>query len=105
MPYVRSSLISRSGYSGMGAFTDDTPCTDIPAGDPYRSPGHWCMANGEMLQFDDQGNVHPTGTAPSSPSSSKSSGGALSFLTESPLLAIGVLAGAFILFGRKKGRR
>jgi len=56
MAYLRSNL----RMSSLGATYDDsTPCGQIPSGDPYRTPGHWCMYNGQMLQFDDQGVVHP----------------------------------------------
>jgi hypothetical protein len=110
MAYIAPNL-RMSPLLGLGAtYNDDTPCGAIPAGDPYRSPGHWCMYAGQMLQFDDKGQVHPDpvsgATTVGPPAStvdsivSKVPGGSTTLL----IAAAGL--GAWLMFGgKKKGRR
>lgn len=105
MAYVRPNLV----MSSLGAtYTDDSPCGSIPAGDPYRSPGHWCMYNGQMLQFDDKGNVHPD---PVSPTTTVGPPGSIvdkiTSIASPPVLIAGAAAVAayFILRPTKKRRR
>lgn len=111
MAYLRSDL-RMSPLLGLGAsYTDDSPCGSIPAGDPYRTPGHWCMYAGQMLQFDDKGQVHPdpvsgatTVGPPASPSIVDSIASSVPGGTTT-LLVAGAAVAAWMLFGKKKGRR
>lgn len=45
---ARTSILSMMGFGGdgMGDFSDETPCAQIPAGDPYRKPGNYCATPG-----------------------------------------------------------
>lgn len=101
MAYIASNI----RMSPLGAsYNDDTPCGAIPAGDPYRSPGHWCMYAGQMLQFDDAGNVHPD---PVNNTVTPGPGSVLNKITSAvpggAMTLVGVAAvGAFLLLRKKK---
>ena len=113
MAYVAKNL-RMAPLLGLGAtasYNDNTPCGAIPAGDPYRTPGHWCMYNGQMLQFDDQGQVHPD---PVSGATTVGPPGQTSIIDSisssipggtTTLLVAGAAVAAYVLFGKKKGRR
>lgn len=97
-------IASTAGQAAAAAaYTDDTQCSSIPAGNPYRSPGHWCMYNGQMLQFDDDGNVHPEPGAPGTPGAPDPNPKPSDMAT---YLAIGVgVAVGLIVLNKKKRRR
>lgn len=103
MAYLRKGLVGRP--LSMGAtYTDDTPCGQIPAGDPYRTPGHWCMYNGQMLQFDDKGLVHPDLSA--QPTTVGPGDAVQALASQVPGGMVTIVAGAglaaWFLFGRRK---
>jgi hypothetical protein len=49
------------------AFTDESPCASIPAGDPYRKPGNYCATpDGGYTTFNADGSTfvnNPAGSA------------------------------------------
>jgi hypothetical protein len=79
MPYLQRTVIRRPpvrrrALMGFGAFDDNSPCSSIPAGDPYRKPGNYCAtADGGFTTFNTDGSVYvePAGTtATASPNAS-----------------------------------
>lgn len=66
-------LIGLNGYGlgrGLG-YSDSDPCSSIPAGDPYRSPGNYCtQPSGNVTEFNADGSVDPDPFANSSAGSS-----------------------------------
>ena len=61
-------MVRRRPLLGFGDFTDETPCTSIPAGDAYRRPGNYCAtAAGGYTTFNADGSIyeHPSDPQPS----------------------------------------
>jgi len=55
MPYVRT----RNGLHGMGDFSDQTQCSQIPIGDGYRKPGNYCATpDGGITTFNADGSTY-----------------------------------------------
>lgn len=78
MPYIRN-LGRHAGLSGLGAFSDETPCSSIPMGDPYRKPGNYCATpDGGITTFNADGSTYRAPGAvdpdPAHPASSSSVG-------------------------------
>lgn len=49
----------RPPMSGFGDYNDETQCTAIPVGDPYRKPGNYCAtADGGYTTFNADGTVY-----------------------------------------------
>lgn len=73
MPYINPMRLAlrtrRRGLQGLGAFNDETPCTQIPAGDPYRKPGNYCATpDGGYVTFNPDGSTYVfPGTGPGGP--------------------------------------
>jgi hypothetical protein len=62
----RTSILTLMGFGGdgMGAYDDETPCTSIPPGDPYRKPGNYCATgDGGYTTFNANGSTYD-GTVP-----------------------------------------
>ncbi len=60
MPYIRPSIAirRRPALRGFGDFTDETPCSQVPAGDPYRKPGNYCATpDGGYTTFNADGST------------------------------------------------
>lgn len=54
-------MTRRRSLRGFGAFNDETLCTSIPAGDPYRRPGNYCAtADGGYTTFNADGSYPAT---------------------------------------------
>lgn len=64
--------VSNRALMGFGdTYNDDTPCGNIPAGDPYRKPGNYCAtADGGMTTFKADGSVYTATDFPSPTSKS-----------------------------------
>lgn len=67
------------GFVGLGdAYSADTLCSNIPAGDPYRTSGNYCtQPSGNVMEFNADGTIDPDpyaapGTSASSATSSSS---------------------------------
>lgn len=107
MPYIRNMPVStmralpgRRALQGFGDFTDETQCSAIPSGDPYRKPGNYCATpDGGITTFNADGSTYRSPGAidpdPAHPAGSDSSigsvigkiGGAiLGVLTNKPVL-------------------
>jgi hypothetical protein len=44
---------------GFGDFDDNSPCSSIPSGDPYRKPGNYCATpDGGYTTFNADGSVY-----------------------------------------------
>lgn len=72
MSYVNPKVRGRGRLAlrGFGDFNDETPCTSVPIGDPYRKPGNYCaVADGGYTTFNSDGTVY-TGSSSSAPSTS-----------------------------------
>lgn len=56
----RGGRISLYAMGGTDTYTAQTPCSSIPAGDPYRAPPNQCLATDgkTVMNFDAQGNVY-----------------------------------------------
>jgi hypothetical protein len=73
---ARTSILSLMGFGGdgMGDFNDETPCSNVPAGDPYRKPGNYCATpGGGYTTFNADGSTYmdpSTGAAAAAPSPS-----------------------------------
>lgn len=49
----------RRGLLGMGDFNDNTQCSEIPSGDPYRKPGNYCATpDGGTTTFNADGSTY-----------------------------------------------
>lgn len=60
-------------YQALGDYSDSSPCSSIPVGDPYRKPGNYCtQPSGNVIEFNADGSVDPD------PFASGSSGGSSS---------------------------
>lgn len=47
------------GFGALGAYNDESPCSSIPVGDPYRTPGNYCAtADGGYTTFNADGSVY-----------------------------------------------
>lgn len=59
MPYIRRPIVPRrAALRGFGDFTDDSPCSSIPAGDAYRKPGNYCATpDGGFTTFNADGST------------------------------------------------
>jgi len=70
---------ARAGIMGLGdTYSDSTPCSMIPVGDPYRKPGNYCtQPSGNVIEFNANGSVDADPFAPGASSSSSSSGGGI----------------------------
>jgi len=77
MAYKRVIHRSRRPRSAMGDdYGSFTPCSSIPAGDPYRNASNSCTApSGEIVMFNADGTVTDPGSGSSSSGSSSSSSG------------------------------
>jgi hypothetical protein len=100
MPYFRKMppLPRRRALLGFGDFTDQNQCSEIPIGDAYRKPGHYCATpDGGMTTFNADGSTyrapgatdpdpaHPAGaTADSGSILGKIGGAILGALTPQP---------------------
>lgn len=88
--YVKRTAIrrppprSQRALLGFGDFTDNTQCSEIPLGDPYRRPGNYCATpDGGTTTFNSDGTtyrapgyaVDPDPAHPIGASASSSSGG------------------------------
>jgi hypothetical protein len=62
MPYVRRQTRARRNgrpLMGFGAFSDETQCSQIPTGDPYRKPGNYCATpDGGVTTFNQDGSTY-----------------------------------------------
>lgn len=94
-PRVRATrrMVRRRGLFGLGDFNDESPCSSIPAGDPYRKPGNYCATpDGGYVTFNADGSTYQQpGSGPGSPSGTSvldKLGGALAAaLGQRPLVA------------------
>jgi hypothetical protein len=78
MPYIKKTALVRSSrrrpMMGFGDFNDESLCSTIPSGDPYRKPGNYCnTGDGGYTTFNADGTVYQvpsttTTAAPSGPS-------------------------------------
>lgn len=82
MPYTKKTAMTRRfprrtrrPLFGFGDFSDETPCSQIPAGDAYRKPGNYCAtSDGGYTTFNADGSTY---SDPSSGSGSSSSPGSM----------------------------
>lgn len=58
MPYI-NPIRRRRALMGFGDYNDETQCSSIPAGDPYRKPGNYCATpDGGYTTFNADGSVY-----------------------------------------------
>jgi hypothetical protein len=71
MPYFKKPVAARHhrrrrrALMGFGDYNDETLCSAIPAGDPYRKPGNYCSTgDGGYTTFNSDGSAYamPAGT-------------------------------------------
>lgn len=70
MPYISPlrvrprRMVRRRSLFGFGDFNDESPCSSIPAGDPYRKPGNYCATpDGGYVTFNADGSTYQSPTA------------------------------------------
>lgn len=55
---------SLRGFAGLGDYNDETQCSVIPVGDPYRKPGNYCATpDGGYTTFNADGSVYTTSSS------------------------------------------
>lgn len=84
-------LMGISGPYGLGdAYSADTTCSAIPAGDPYRTSGNYCtQPSGNVMEFNADGSVDPDPYAgPDTTASQASSSSSQTAWWQSALTAI-----------------
>ncbi len=92
MPYIRKAprtVTYRNGRAlmGFGDFNDESLCTSIPVGDPYRKPGNYCnTGDGGYTTFNADGSVYavPVAKPPDSSWIGKIGGAILGALSPQP---------------------
>jgi hypothetical protein len=57
--YVNKHRSIRHPMMGFGEFSDETQCSAIPIGDPYRRPGNYCATpDGGITTFNSDGSTY-----------------------------------------------